>query len=213
MRFSTLFLFGASLASAQYAHRQLAPEELERINGGANIDQSQKQGQNSNHNRVGNYDENEDYKKPASSPHTPIHAPAPGYGYNYPGPAVSRRLAARRNVPIHQARTPDQAPGSASQHQSRDQYPRRHHTDSLLSPDVDDVSGGIAPINPLSPGSQVAPPPLIGRPSFGKDEGNTFCVGQCFADESDANCGKPYAEAVYKPAKECYMCCFTSSDF
>lgn len=51
-------------------------------------------------------------------------------------------------------------------------------------------NGGLAPVDPLQPGSDVAPV-LIQKPS-GIDEGNSFCMGQCYASEKEAHCAKPY---------------------
>lgn len=50
--------------------------------------------------------------------------------------------------------------------------------------------GGLAPVDPLQPGSDVAPV-LIQKPS-GIDEGNSFCMGQCYASAKEAHCSKPY---------------------
>lgn len=50
--------------------------------------------------------------------------------------------------------------------------------------------GGLAPVDPLQPGSDVAPV-LIQKPS-GIDEGNSFCMGQCYASVKEAHCSKPY---------------------
>lgn len=50
--------------------------------------------------------------------------------------------------------------------------------------------GGLAPVDPMQPGSDVAPV-LIQKPS-GVDEGNSFCMGQCYASEKEAHCAKPY---------------------
>ncbi|CAI7612720.1 unnamed protein product [Penicillium glandicola] len=134
--------------------------------------------------------------RPSQTPSVqPYQVPARGYRYNYP------------------ENTPTQAREPAPQEYSQSQQPQMDDIPALL-PSDDDVSpgasGGVAPIEPMSPDSQVVPPPLSDKPNFGKDEGNTFCIGQCFEDESDAKCAKPYALAVYKPAKGCYMCCFTS---
>jgi hypothetical protein len=49
--------------------------------------------------------------------------------------------------------------------------------------------GGLAPVDPLEPGSNVAPV-LIQKPS-GIDEGNSFCMGQCYASENEAQCDGP----------------------
>mgnify|MGYP006876462553 FL=1 len=55
----------------------------------------------------------------------------------------------------------------------------------------------MAPIDPMRPGSQVAPPPLFPDQNHGKDEGNSFCMGKCFANESDARCAKPYVSFLF----------------
>jgi len=55
--------------------------------------------------------------------------------------------------------------------------------------------GGLAPVDPLQPGSDVAPV-LIQKPS-GVDEGNSFCMGQCYAKEEEAHCAKPYVSLFF----------------
>lgn len=50
--------------------------------------------------------------------------------------------------------------------------------------------GGIAPVEPMAPGSEVVPV-LFGKP-HGKDEGNAFCMGVCYPHKEQAKCGKPY---------------------
>ncbi|KAF3387515.1 hypothetical protein F1880_001470 [Penicillium rolfsii] len=50
--------------------------------------------------------------------------------------------------------------------------------------------GGLAPVDPLQPGSDVAPV-LIQKPS-GIDEGNSFCIGQCYAKKEETHCSKSY---------------------
>lgn len=50
--------------------------------------------------------------------------------------------------------------------------------------------GGIALVEPMPPGSDVAPV-LMGKP-HGKDEGNSFCMGMCYPRKEEAKCGKPY---------------------
>ncbi|KAJ5202551.1 hypothetical protein N7449_004630 [Penicillium cf. viridicatum] len=237
MHLSTLLLLSASLASAQYGP---SPEELEylkNINGAYN-NQNQNQGQNNNpdyNGNYGNYDADYDgYENLVSSPHTPIQAPAssptlihstfvvrpsqafvapyqapaPGYEYNYPTPAASKPFATQ---PVYQDPAP--APQAPESNQVQSQNSPRFYEPPFGLEDEDvsaGASGGVAPINPLKPDSQVAPPPLFTNSKHGKDEGNTFCMGKCFKDESEAKCAKPYSLAVYKPAKGCYMCCFTS---
>ncbi|KAJ5847876.1 hypothetical protein N7455_011833 [Penicillium solitum] len=213
-------------------------KSLNGANNGQSQNQNQGQNYSPDYNgNYGNYDANhDDYENPVPSPHTPIQAPAssptpihstfvvrpsqafvapyqapePSYEYNYPTPAVSKPLATQ---PVQQApaRAPAPQHPESNQDQSRDSS--RFQVPPFGSEDEDDsagASGDVAPINSLKPGSQVAPPPLFTNSKFGKDEGNTFCVGRCFEEESQAKCAKPYSSAVYKPAKGCYMCCFTS---
>ncbi|KAJ5815447.1 hypothetical protein N7474_007224 [Penicillium riverlandense] len=54
----------------------------------------------------------------------------------------------------------------------------------------------------------VDAPTVIGRPS-GKDEGNSFCLGGCYATQEEAPCGQPYSKAVFKEEEGCWVCCFT----
>lgn len=52
-------------------------------------------------------------------------------------------------------------------------------------------SQNIAPIgNPMAPGSNVAP--VLPQKSHGVDEGNGFCLGQCYKSADQAKCEKPY---------------------
>ncbi|KAJ5370065.1 uncharacterized protein N7496_006157 [Penicillium cataractarum] len=82
----------------------------------------------------------------------------------------------------------------------------QHQDQTYAIPD-----GGLAPVDPLQPGSDVAPV-LIQKPT-GVDEGNSFCIGQCYASKKEAHCAKPYASPLYKSAHNCWMCCFTAGDF
>ncbi|KAJ5598116.1 hypothetical protein N7537_008200 [Penicillium hordei] len=185
--------------------------------------QNQNQGQNHNpdHNgNSGNYDAVYDgYGNLLSSPHTPIQAPpssptliystfvarpsqafvapyqasAPGYEYNYPTPAASQPFATQS---AYQAPAP--APQAPESNKDQSQYWPRSYEPLFDSEDEDEdvsagASGGIAPTNPLKPDSQVAQPPLFTNSKHGKDEGNTFCMGRCFEDESEAQCAKPYS--------------------
>lgn len=47
----------------------------------------------------------------------------------------------------------------------------------------------------MPPGSQVAPV-LMEKP-HGKDIGNSFCMGSCFAKQSEAQCAKPYVSVSF----------------
>lgn len=62
--------------------------------------------------------------------------------------------------------------------------------------------GGLAPVDPLEPGSNVAPV-LIQKPS-GIDEGNSFCIGQCYASEEEAQCDGPTVS--YSTTFDCVVC-------
>ncbi|CAI7591823.1 hypothetical protein PCG10_005786 [Penicillium crustosum] len=235
MHLSTILLLSASLASAQYGPSPEALEYLKSLNGANNgQNQNQNQGQNYNpdHNgNLGNYDaDHNDYENLLPSPHTPIQAPAssptpihstfvvrpsqafvapyqapaPGYEYNYPAPAVSKPPATQ---PVQQAPARAHIPQHPESNQDQSRDSRRSYGLPFNLEDEDEdasagASGGAAP--------QVAPPALFTNSKFGKDEGNTFCTGSCFKEESQAKCAKPYSSAVYKPAKGCYMCCFTS---
>ncbi|KAJ5635625.1 uncharacterized protein N7484_008938 [Penicillium longicatenatum] len=67
------------------------------------------------------------------------------------------------------------------------------NVDGNVAPIPDAAPGGksIAPIgNPMAPGSNVAP--ALPQKSHGVDEGNGFCLGQCYESPEKANCAKPY---------------------
>ncbi|KAJ5230372.1 hypothetical protein N7489_011080 [Penicillium chrysogenum] len=212
MHFSALLL-SVSLASAQYAHHQFGPgpaelEYLKNINEGPNQNQAQNQAQNHNGNgNYGNYEVGyDDHQNAVPSPHTPIRAPA-----SSATPTIHSTFIVRASqVPAAPSHAKAPAPGYAYNHPS----PSPQGRSQGFGPDDHDIpagaSGGMAPIDPMRPGSQVAPPPLFPDQNHGKDEGNSFCMGKCFANESDAKCAKPYAMAIYKPKKGCYMCCITS---
>ncbi|KAF7714522.1 Uncharacterized protein PECH_008411 [Penicillium ucsense] len=97
------------------------------------------------------------------------------------------------------------------------QFIRKPHSSSQSadfqpSRDTYDIpQGGLAPVDPLQPGSDVAPV-LIGKPQ-GHDEGNAFCLGQCFAERSQAMCEKAFAEPMFKASNNCWVCCITAGDF
>ncbi|KAJ5415453.1 hypothetical protein N7465_004148 [Penicillium sp. CMV-2018d] len=226
MHLSTLLLLSASLASAQYGPSPEELAYLKNINGAhndQNQNQNQNQGQNYNPDYNGNYGNHDaDYENLVPSPHTPIQAPAssptlihstfvvrpsqasvaphqapaPGYEYNYPTPAASKPLATQpvQQAPAAAHQHPRSAPQGKSQDSPRSYGPPFGAEDEDVSAGA---SGGIAPINPLKPGSQVAPPPLFTNSKHGKDEGNTFCVGKCFEEESEAKCAKPYVSFFF----------------
>ncbi|KAJ5476158.1 hypothetical protein N7475_001887 [Penicillium sp. IBT 31633x] len=136
--------------------------------------------------------------RPSQSPIASPQAQTPANGYSYPYPTPSTA-----SQPALHPDTAAPAPRS-SQHQSPDPQSRTHQpaapANPASAPQSQHVpvgaSGGVAPIDPMRPGSQVAPVSW-GKQQFGKDEGNTFCVGQCFADEREAQCGKPYSSLEF----------------
>ncbi|KAJ5674259.1 hypothetical protein N7462_009698 [Penicillium macrosclerotiorum] len=136
----------------------------------------------------------------------------------FPSIPASSTPAATPSTPLSRPARPSMRP---LHHASAQQLPFHPHAAHAASPSATPLreafhaphyaDGGIAPIDPLQPDSDVAPV-LIGKPS-GKDEGNSFCMGQCYASEGEAKCSKPYASALYKEAQDCWMCCFTAGDF
>jgi hypothetical protein len=189
MHFSALLL-SVSLASAQYANHQFGPgpAELEYLK---NIDEGPNQNQGQNHNGNGNYGNYEigynDHHNAVPGPHAPIRAPASSATPKIHGTFIVRPSQAPA-APF-QAKAP--APGYAY-----NPSPSPQGRSQGFGPDDQDIpagaSGGVAPVDPMRPGSQVAPPPLFPDQNHGKDEGNSFCMGKCFANESDAKCAKPY---------------------
>lgn len=71
--------------------------------------------------------------------------------------------------------------------------------------------GGLAPVSPMQPGSNVAPMGFD-HTTHGQDIGNAFCLGQCYPSEEAAKCGEPYSSAMWKKELGCYTCCFTAPD-
>jgi hypothetical protein len=127
----------------------------------------------------------------APAHHAPAHpAPAPAAAPESKGPSAA---------PVDQSNESAQAPAP---HRKPAPAPQEHPVAPALGPDDVPVgaSGGLAPIDPMKPGSNVAPV-LFDKPQYGKDEGNTFCTGFCFANESDAQCSKPYVSF-------CLLSCF-----
>ena len=200
MHLPVLLLLSASLASAQYADK-FGPS-LEELDFPKPINRHPHYVENGNIeiDKYG-YDDYDDHDNDNTIPglHTPsqtsspsptprihstflvrpsqtpsVHTPAHGYGYAYnnPGPDTDADTESRYNAP------------------------------SFRDADYDDnvapgASGDVAPIDPLAPGSQVAPPPLFVSENHGKDEGNAFCSGRCFEDEGDAQCAKPYVSFLF----------------
>lgn len=72
----------------------------------------------------------------------------------------------------------------AQQHFNQPQHPAFHPAQAQAP-----GGGGIAPIQPMAPGSNVAPVQL--NKNHGADEGNAFCMGVCYPSEEEAQCEKP----------------------
>ncbi|KAJ5205741.1 hypothetical protein N7491_003634 [Penicillium cf. griseofulvum] len=186
MHFPTLLLLSASLASAQLNPQQFGPgpaglEHIPGTNGGSNNDQNQNPGQKYNSNGIGKYggkyvvkydDDYADYKDPVSRPLTtfvvqPSQAPLNFHGPVYQAPARYNRNPAHPQAPAHQALAAQKAP-------------------------IQDYNTP----SPYGPGKPQVPPSPFIKQSFSKDEGNSFCMGQCFANKNDAKCSKPYGSGV-----------------
>lgn len=94
------------------------------------------------------------------------------------------------------------------------EYEHAANVNENIAPIPNSAPGGqnIAPIgNPMAPGSNVAP--VLPQKSHGIDEGNGFCLGQCYETPGQAKCAKPYSSPVYNDGAGCYTCCITSPDF
>ncbi|KAJ5160741.1 uncharacterized protein N7482_007745 [Penicillium canariense] len=110
---------------------------------------------------------------------------------------------------IASAATPSPSSQFGTQNQKQHQGLRMPAAQGPVEPAA--LHGGLAPVDPLMPGSDVAP--VLMQKPHGKDEGNSFCMGQCYPSKGDAHCSKPYAWPLYKEANDCWMCCVTAGDF
>jgi hypothetical protein len=97
--------------------------------------------------------------------------------YNAP---MGSMLTKASSTPLSSMATP--SPTHAFQHQV--QRPAIHPAQAQALGE-----GDIAPINPMPLGSNVAPVEL--NHHHGADEGNAFCMGQCYPSEEEAQCAKP----------------------
>ena len=193
MHLPVLLLLSASLASAQYADK-FGPS-LEELDFPKPINRHPHYVENGNIeiDKHG-YDDYDDYDNDNTIPglHTPSQSPSPS-----PTPRIHSTFLVRpsQTPTVH---TPAHGYGYAYNHPSPDtdaDTEARYNTPSFRDADYNvapGASGDVAPIDPLAPGSQVAPPPLFVSANHGKDEGNAFCSGRCFEDEGDAQCAKPY---------------------
>jgi hypothetical protein len=96
--------------------------------------------------------------------------------YNAP---MGSMLTKASSTPLSSMATP--SPTHAFKHQV--QRPAFHPAQAQAP------EGKIAPINPMPLGSNVAPVEL--NHHHGADEGNAFCMGQCYPSEEEAQCAKP----------------------
>ncbi|KAI2730860.1 hypothetical protein CBS147332_2712 [Penicillium roqueforti] len=212
MHLPILLLLSASLASAQFGNQFIPSPAGLKYPKPINRHPHYVQNTNKEIDNYDNYDYDDyDYDNIPSLP-TPTPTPSPS-----PTPRIHSTFLVRPSqtptvqAPAHGYGHVYNHPSQGPDAESRDNAPSFRGADDNDDYNVSPgTSGGVAPIDPLAPGSQVAPAPLFVTASHGKDEGNAFCSGRCFEDEEDAQCAKPYALAIYKPAKGCYMCCITS---
>lgn len=131
---------------------------------------------------------------PVSTPYamsTPVSTPyamsshAPMYSNMY----TSSMLTKASSTPLSSMALPTPSASHAlnqyaQQHFNQPQHPAFHPAHGQASGD-----GGIAPIQPMAPGTDVAPVQL--NKHHGADEGNAFCMGVCYPSEEEAQCQKP----------------------
>lgn len=86
------------------------------------------------------------------------------------------------------AQAPEPLNAGPSESESQEQ------SEKMSNPNAGEQSD-IAPIAPLAPGTNVAPVQVHDK--FGADNGNSFCLGQCFASAEEAQCGPPYVSIFY----------------
>ncbi|KAJ5779212.1 hypothetical protein N7457_006932 [Penicillium paradoxum] len=179
-----ILLLGASLVSAQYSQPYGPSQDqldfMEHINEHPNSNLPNPH--NGNYNGE-IYKDHDNYDITVSRPHVQAQPPAPMVHNTFvvrPSPAPIARPQAQ--LPA-QAQHPDQqTPQKKNQARSADFIPRDMPAGAV---------GKVAPVDPLKPGWHTAPGPFD-RPPQGRDEGNTFCFGQCYADESQLECSKSY---------------------
>ncbi|KAJ5545197.1 hypothetical protein N7461_007501 [Penicillium sp. DV-2018c] len=128
----------------------------------------------------------------AVSQAAPTQAPAPPHPHQEA--PVHHSPAQPAPAPAPETRGSQAAPVDQHNDLSQAQDPREHPAGPVLVPhDVPvGASGDLAPVDSMAPGTNVAPVSFDDKIQYGKDEGNTFCTGLCFANESDAHCAKPY---------------------
>jgi hypothetical protein len=130
----------------------------------------------------------------SSAVSTPYARPSAPISSMYNAPMGSM-LTKASSAPLSSMATP--SPTHAFQHQA--QRPAFHPAQAQAP------EGNIAPINPMPLGSNVAPVEL--NHHHGADEGNAFCLGQCYPSEEEAQCAKPMVSFFlffsYPPSSSC----------
>lgn len=119
---------------------------------------------------------------------TPSQAPSSNI-YNSPMSSMSSMLKKASSTPLSSMAMATPSASNvlyrhAQQHPNQPQRPASHPAPAQVP-----GKGGIAPIAPLTPGSNVAPVQLNSH--YGSDEGNAFCLGQCYPSEEAAQCERP----------------------
>lgn len=110
----------------------------------------------------------------------------------------------------NQAQNQDQ-PAQAPQPPANDAPPSTDQGSNSPGPqgNTDDTPspphGGLAPVSPMQPGSNVAPMGFDHK-THGQDIGNAFCLGQCYPSEEEAKCGEPYV-SIPPLTRELYQLC------
>lgn len=80
------------------------------------------------------------------------------------------------------------APSTLLARPSQDSNDRSNINSRDFMPSED--SGGIAPVDLLQPGDNIAPA-IANDQQHGNDEGNSFCFGGCYANPHAAKCSGP----------------------
>ena len=180
-------LLGASLASAHaYAHPQFGPDSPQIHNlGNTDVDLGQGPGTPSGQG-IGNKG-NTDIDL-GQGPETPSGEGIGNEGNTDLGSFFRRnQLSAPSTLVVRPSPAPmPNAPAMAgSQGPVQDSAKRSDvHARDLMPADGSD---GIAPLNLLEPGNDIAPA-VANSPHHGEDEGNSFCFGGCYADSRAAKC-------------------------
>jgi hypothetical protein len=125
----------------------------------------------------------------------PLHAPMSSNMYNLPMSSMSSMLTMASSTPFSSmAMATPSASHGLNQH-AQQKFNQPQHPAFRPAQAKAPGAGGIAPIQPLAPGSNVAPVQL--NHHHGADEGNAFCMGQCYASEEEAQCQPPMVSLVF----------------